>query len=443
MWHSLFAYMEERLSAQENTEKINALAQRVLGLARDEILMSFRFLSRSLMELKWEARPGIGDVRSDMGIMYYDPVFILKASSHDFKYPARMLFHVLLHHIFAHPFSGKKTDMVLWDLACDIAVENVIAELSEPCITLDADLSTAGMLKVLREDIGPLSAEKIYKYFRKNPMTTSRVLEYERAFKKDSHELWHSSSSETEMIISEEEWKKISRQVLAEIKNFSESKTTGEALERNLAEGAEVKFDYSKVLEHFVVSGETNRLSDEEFDYIYYVYGLEEYDGMPFIEPLEYRDEKRIRDFVIAIDTSASTSGEIVRKFIRQTFDLLKNSENFFRKINVHIIQCDSEVKTDDKITDSEALDSYLKEMKIVGGGATDFRPVFNYVEELKEKHEFDDLKGIIYFTDGYGIYPEKKPDEDVIFAFLNNDTVRPAPPAWSTKVIIEEDELG
>ena len=109
----------------------------------------------------------------------------------------------------------------------------------------------------------------------------------------------------------------------------------------------------------------------------------------------------------------------------------------------MHIIQCDSEVKTDDKITDSEALDAFLKDMKIVGGGATDFRPVFTYVEELKENHEFDNLKGIIYFTDGYGIYPEKKPDEDVIFAFLNNDTARPAPPAWSTKVIIEEDELG
>ena len=74
---------------------------------------------------------------------------------------------------------------------------------------------------------------------------------------------------------------------------------------------------------------------------------------------------------------------------IRQTFDLLKNSESFFRKINVHIIQCDSDVKTDDKITDSEALDSYLKDMQIVGGGATDFRPVFSYVEELKENHEF------------------------------------------------------
>ena len=430
------------VSADESKIKeIKSLAGNVMELARDEILMSFRFLDRSLMELKTEMRPGLEGVSSDNSVMYYDPVYILKASQRDFKMPARILFHVLLHHIFAHPFTGEKTDAVLWDLACDIAVESVIADLHEPCITLDSDLSSAGMLKVLREDIGPLSAEKIYKYFRKNPMTMSRILEYERAFKRDEHDLWH-SSSEGEIIISEEEWKKIARQVLAEIKNFSEKGSAAESLERNLAEGAAVKYDYTKLLEHFVVMGENLHLSDDEFDYIYYTYGLEKYNGMPFIEPLEYRDEKRIRDFVIAIDTSASCSGETVRKFIRHTFDLLKKSESFFRKINIHIVQCDSEVKSDDRITDIGELDRFLDGMKLFGGGATDFRPVFSYVNELRENREFDDLRGMIYFTDGYGIYPEKKPDFDVIFAFLNEDPGRMSPPAWSMKAVIEEEEL-
>jgi len=426
---------------ENRIKEIKTLAGNVLELARDEILMSFRFLDRSLMELKTEMRPGIEGVSSSDSVMYYDPVYILKASQRDFKYPARILFHVLLHHIFAHPFTGERTDAVLWDLACDIAVESVIADLHEPCITLDADLGTAGMLRVLREDIGPLSAEKVYKYFRKNPLTPSRVLEYERAFKKDEHDLWH-SSSEGEIVISEEEWKKIARQVLAEIRNFSEKGTAAESLERNLSEGAAVKYDYTRLLEHFVVMGENLHLSDDEFDYIYYTYGLEKYNGMPFIEPLEYRDEKRIRDFVIAIDTSASCSGETVRKFIRHTFDLLKKSESFFRKINVHIVQCDSEVKSDDRITDIGELDRFLEGMKLFGGGATDFRPVFSYVNELRENREFDDLRGMIYFTDGYGIYPEKKPDFDVIFAFLNEDPGRMSPPAWSMKAVIEEEEL-
>ena len=426
---------------KKDNNGVFALSSKVIDLARDEIMMSFRFLDRSLMELKFEAKPGIGTVYSGMGKLIYDPVSIILAAQRDFKLPARIIFHVLLHHIFSHPFAGEKTDRVLWDLACDIAVENVIAELDEDCINLDSDLATAGMLKVLREDVGRLSAESLYRYFRKNPLTPSRVMEYERAFARDSHDLWRPESS-PEIQMTEEEWKKISRKVLAEIKSFSKKGSSGESLEKNLLEGSAVKYDYKRVLEHFVITGEHTILSDDEFDYIYYTYGLEKYDNMPLIEPLEYREDKRIRDFVIAIDTSASCSGETVKKFIRQTFDLLKRSESFFRKINIHIIQCDAEVGRDDRITDIAQLDKFLGNMKLVGGGATDFRPVFDYVKKLVDEHEFDDLKGLIYFTDGYGIYPEKKPDFDVVFAFLGEDTSRPATPAWSMKAVIEEDEL-
>lgn len=80
---------------------------------------------------------------------------------------------------------------------------------------------------------------------------------------------------------------------------------------------------------------------------------------------------------------------------------------------------------------------------EIKGFGSTDFRPVFDYVDMLKEKGEFEDLKGIIYFTDGYGIYPEHMPDYDVIFAFLNEDEMRQPVPAWAMKVIIEDSEIG
>ena len=45
--------------------------------------------------------------------------------------------------------------------------------------------------------------------------------------------------------------------------------------------------------------GEELKVNDEEFDYIYYTYGLEHYGNMPLIEPLEFKDEKRVRDFAI------------------------------------------------------------------------------------------------------------------------------------------------
>ena len=67
---------------------------------------------------------------------------------------------------------------------------------------------------------------------------------------------------------------------------------------------------------------------------------------------------------------------------------------------------------------------------------------MFQYVEQLQERGEFENLKGLIYFTDGYGIYPERMPDYRVIFAFLDEDENRGPVPPWSMMVILESDVL-
>ena len=57
-----------------------------------------------------------------------------------------------------------------------------------------------------------------------------------------------------------------------------------------------------------------------------------------FLKVKEYKDAKKVREFAIAIDTSASCRGPIVKAFLRKTYSILKSSENFFRKVNIHII---------------------------------------------------------------------------------------------------------
>ena len=74
-------------------------------------------------------------------------------------------------------------------------------------------------------------------------------------------------------------------------------------------------------------------MNDEEFDYVYYTYGLRLYENMPLIEPLEYKEVKRIREFVIAVDTSGSTSGDLVQKFLQKTYNILKTSESYFSRM--------------------------------------------------------------------------------------------------------------
>ena len=78
----------------------------------------------------------------------------------------------------------------------------------------------------------------------------------------------------------------------------------------------------------------------------------------------------------------------------------------------------------------------------ITGLGGTDFRQVFTYVEQLREQREFRNLKGLIYFTDGYGTFPEKKPEYETAFVFLEEGYEQPEVPAWAIRLVLQKEEI-
>ena len=80
--------------------------------------------------------------------------------------------------------------------------------------------------------------------------------------------------------------------------------------------------------------------------------------------------------------------------------------------------------------------------MKIRGLGGTDFRPVFDYVERLQKEKEFVNLKGLIYFTDGWGTFPVKKPDYHTAFVFVDDEYNNPDVPVWAIKLVLQKDEI-
>ncbi len=419
--------------------QISALAAQIMTLAHDDILVHLRFFDTALSNLRRQEKPHTLCMATDGQSCFYDPVFILQAYKQEPRYVTRCYLHLLLHCIFSHSFQYDKLEASLWDLAADIAVENVILDMRLSGVALDQDEDARRKLTILREDIGPLTAERIYRYLRHNPLTSREREELEGLFVRDVHTLW---KPREELSVTMEQWKKISERIKADLKSFTKAKSGAETLEQNLEETTRDRYDYSEILKHFTVVGEDITVNDDEFDYIYYTYGLEHYGNLPLIEPLEYKEAHKVKEFVIAIDTSASCRGAVVRAFLRKTYSLLKDSENFFHKVNVHIIQCDNEVQSDTRITGDDDFEKFVRYGRLTGFGATDFRPVFTYIESLRQQGEFEDLKGLIYFTDGYGIYPERMPDYEVIFAFLDEDENRAPVPPWSRKVILDSDEL-
>ena len=211
---------------------------------------------------------------------------------------------------------------------------------------------------------------------------------------------------------------------------------------QNITEVNRERYDYSEFLRKFSVMGEEMQINDDEFDYIFYTYGLQIYKNVPLIEPLEYKEVKKVKEFVIAIDTSGSVQGELVKNFITKTYNILAQQANFFTQINVHIVQCDAEIQKDNKITSKEDFEALINNIELLGFGGTDFRPVFEYVDKLIEKGEFENLKGLIYFTDGYGTFPKTKPAYDTAFVFIDDDYGQPQIPVWAIKLVLAKDEI-
>lgn len=424
---------------KEGLEKAKEIAQQIWKLSRDKLLVNLRFLDRALSGLVFRSQYGLDGISCDGKTIFYDPLYVLKQYKKEPNQITRAYLHLLMHCIFNHSYHYAKMQQELWDVAADMAIENAVLELGLSGMEASCDEKKREVLNAWRNHVGVLTAEKIYRRLLDEPVNAEELDKLRSLFFYDRHMSW----TEQETIeITTEQWKKISERIKAELKSFSKDKMDKKSMIQNLEEATREHYDYGDFLRRFSVSGEDILVNDDEFDYVYYTYGLQLYGNLPLVEPLEYKDVNKIKEFVVAIDTSASCRGKVVQAFLNKTYSILKSSENFFRKVNIHIIQCDSQVQSDTKITCDDEFEAFMKNGKLEGFGSTDFRPVFTYINQCIERGEFENLKGLIYFTDGYGVFPTQKPPYDTAFVFLENDFEQPQIPPWAIKLVLSGEEI-
>ena len=444
----------------EKAEKLNKLARDVLILSRNTLLVNLRFLDAALSQFEFFPIEE-STLLTDGKHILYNPRHILECYKTAKEIPVRDYLHMVMHCVFKHMYMDPTLNRPYWDLACDIAVENVITELRLNTVAAPRERQQTQYIAAIKQELKHVTAEKIYSWLRQTMPDPNIIAEIRGLFYADNHEIWYMTGQEIEVRfglssgMGEDEngtesravmaavWTGISERMQVDLETFGKQRgLLPGAMTQNLQAVNREKYDYTAFLKKFAVMGEAMKINDDEFDYIFYTYGLQLYEKMPLIEPLEYKEIKAIKDFVIAIDTSGSTSGELAQKFVQKTYNILKSTESFFTKINLHIIQCDADIQEDRKITCQEDFDEYLKTMQIRGLGGTDFRPVFEYVEQLRKNKEFTNLKGLIYFTDGCGEFPAKMPDYDTAFVFVDDEYNNPDVPSWAIKLILQKDEI-
>lgn len=426
----------------ERDRQAQELAGEIITLARNSILVNLRFMDRAVGNFRFIPNMNYGFAGSG-GFLMYSPWTLILNYRDEQSRVSRDLLHCMLHSVFRHSITGPGIDRLRWDLACDIAVEDSINGLGRDFLKAKRQDRQAEITGKLREKLPALTAERIYSYLNSGEVSMTEIYDWSEAFAGDQHELWYGGGSADAAVTSDidlrELWDDISRRMQTELELFQ---SDSGALTQNLRDVNRVRYDYTEFLRRFGLHSEVIRLSEEEFDNNYYTYGMELYGDIPLIEPLEYRDNKNIREFVIAIDTSGSVKGEIVQKFVQHTHDVLAAQGSFDSRLNLYIIQCDDEIRDVEVIRSPEDFKSYFRTKEIKGLGRTDFRPVFEYVGKLLEERRFTDLRGLLYFTDGMGRFPEKYPGYDVAF-IIHNDSMRDVwVPDWAMKIEMQGEEI-
>ena len=427
----------------EEYVRAGQIGRDVLGLSQNALLIHLRFLDQAITRLDAVIHNEIS-FATDGEHLYFEPFSLLRRYRQEQEAMTRDYLHVLLHCLLRHMYLHKQVERSIWDLACDVTVEALINSLDLTILKASRQSSQTTIIADLERKLKHLTAEKLYRYFLGENLKPGEIREIRKHFRADDHGLWY---QENGFLPGggrgEQDWADLSRHVQGDLQTFARSRgQESGSLLQNLSAVNREKYDYAAFLRKFASRQEEMKIDDDEFDYIFYTYGLKLYEKMPLVEPLEYKETKKVREFVIALDTSGSVSGKLVQGFVQKTYNILRATESFASKINLHIIQCDLEIREDVKVTSQEEFDAYLAHMTLKGFGGTDFRPVFAYVEELRKQKEFHNLKGLIYFTDGLGIYPERKPDYDTAFVFLDEDYLNPTVPPWAIKLILDRDEI-
>jgi predicted metal-dependent peptidase len=420
------------------------LCVRILHNARNELYMNMRYLDVSLSSLGYEADPQCGSVGTDGFVIYYQPEYLFAQYNRSRIRVNRMYLHMVLHCLFTHMDTRGKREPGLWNLACDIAVESIMDSLYLKCVHEPPSMLRRDWYQRLRKRLKVLNAEGVYRALREMEVPEKMLERLAQEFCIDDHQYWTLPDDAPKTSVQRQnQWGDNREKMQTEMETMGnqQDEETRSLLEQVQVENRE-RYDYRGFLKKFAVMREEMQVDPDAFDYIFYTYGLSLYGNMPLIEPLESKEVSRIEDFVVVIDTSMSCSGDLVRRFLEETYDVLCESDTFFKKTNIHIIQCDDQVQQDQKITSREEMQEYMEHFTIIGQGGTDFRPAFEYVNQMLGRNEFHKLRGLIYFTDGEGIFPVKQPVYDTAFVFVKDQYTDISVPAWAIKLILEPEQI-
>lgn len=127
------------------------------------------------------------------------------------------------------------------------------------------------------------------------------------------------------------------------------------------------------------------------------------------------RRQQKMGSVVTVLDTSGSVTESEIDEFVASLNSILKGVQ----PETVDVIYADSAVAGHQVFKPGQALT--VDKLQIKGGGGTDFRPAFEFIDEnIKNPHV------VVYLTDMWGPFPDSPPKYPVIWVSTSKDKKAP-----------------
>ena len=430
------------------------MAEKAICFIQKELAQEYRYLTPAFYYLTLIPDPGEKYMSTDSRYLFYNTEYILgefMGKPKEYRALKYRYLHIIVHCLAGHMKKKDETDRALFDSCADLYAVLLIKKLTGKIPAIPQDYRK--LFSTLGKETESRSFFQFLWWCGKDRQRSLNMIQLGRVLKSDSHDNWFKKNPLAEQMEREgnsigtqaKDWAYIWEHLpqLAGFTGIKSGRTWGNQkgdaqMEISASDGEDLS--YEQVIREICRVAEVYD-SDLEFDPLWYAAGMEIYGNRPFIEPSECVEQQAVRDLVIAIDTSGSCEN-YASSFLGMTMHLLKEAGTW--RGTVWIVQCDTEIRD---VKELEQADEtvQLESQTMYGWGGTDFTPVFRFIREKREAGEMDKPSALIYFSDGYGDFPDSEPDYKTIFVFppeedacVANDWI----PDWVQRYKLAEDEL-
>jgi predicted metal-dependent peptidase len=363
--------------------------------ARANLVMGHPFFGTLALRLKIVEDPSVETALCDGTSIRYNPKYVDKLPLSKVQ---GLIAHEVMHPAFLHHTRRGSRDKRKWNKACDYSINTILHNAG-------FDLPEG---KYINPAYNGMTAEHIYTLLPDDPDDPNSNDDQNQGGGQDpggdggvddSPNSQNKGSSQSQQNHEEAEWK------VAVAQAAHVAKQTGNLpgdIERMMEELFEPVLPWRNILRRFM----TEKCNDD----FSWKRGNRRFIAQGLYLPSRLSDDA-MGEIVVVIDTS----GSIGQKELNEFGSEIKGIVDEVRPSKVRVIYCDSRIAHIDEFGPDDDL-----QFAAHGGGGTDFRPPFRWLEENQIVP-----RALVYLTDGYGPFPEQEPNFPVMWV-INNHNVTP-----------------